>query len=73
MFCYCPLHLNKFTQRAGRNYTREEILDAVLTPGPPSAFRDQWLDFLGDCMAEFAQWISDNVHAVSPETLESRA
>ncbi len=68
MFCYCPLHLDKFTQRTGRNYTREEILAAALTPGPPSVFRNQWLDFLGDCMAEFAQWIGDNVHAVSPET-----
>jgi hypothetical protein len=68
MFCYCPLHLKKFAQRAGREFTRGEILEAVLQPGPPSAFRQQWLDFLGDCMAEFAQWISDNIHSQSPET-----
>ena len=68
MFCYCPLHLKKFAARAGREYTREEILAGVLTPGAPSALRQQWLDFLGDCMAEFAQWISDNVHAASPGT-----
>jgi hypothetical protein len=68
MYCYCPLHLKKFAQRAGRAFTREEILAAVLSPGPPSAFRQQWLDFLGDCMAEFAQWISDNIHSQSPET-----
>jgi hypothetical protein len=68
MFCYCPLHLKKFAQRAGKDFSREEILAAVLQPGAPSAFRNQWLDFLGDCMAEFAQWISDNVHSQSPET-----
>jgi hypothetical protein len=68
MFCYCPLHLKKFAQRAGKDFSREEILAAVLQPGAPSAFRNQWLDFLGDSMAEFAQWISDNVHAQSPET-----
>ncbi len=68
MYCYCPLHLKKFTQRAGREMTREEILAAVLAPGEPSAFRNQWLDFLGDSMAEFAQWISDHVHSQSPET-----
>ena len=68
MFCYCPLHLNQFAQLAGKDYTREEILAAVLQPGPPSAFRQQWLDFLGDGMAEFAQWISGQVHSESPET-----
>jgi len=68
MYCYCPLHLKKFAQISGKDYTREEILQAVLQPGTPSAFRGQWLDFLGDCMAEFAQWISDQIHAQSPET-----
>lgn len=68
MYCYCPLHLQKFARLAGKDYTREEILDAVLQPGPPSAFRGQWLDFLGDCMAELAQWISDQVHSQSPDT-----
>ena len=68
MFCYCPLHLGKFAQRAGQVHTREEILEAVLQPGPPSAFRNKWLDFLGDCMADLAQWISDNIHSQSPET-----
>jgi hypothetical protein len=68
MYCYCPLHLKKFAARVGREYTREEILAAVLQPGAPSDFRRQWLDFLGDCMAEFARWISDNIHSQSPET-----
>ena len=68
IYCYCPLHLQKFAQLAGHEYSREEILAAVLQPGPPSAFRNQWLNFLGDCMAELAQWISDNIHSQSPGT-----
>ncbi len=68
MYCYCPLHLKKFADAAGKEMLRKEILDAVLQPGTPSPARGQWLDFLGDCMAEFAQWISDNVHARSPQT-----
>lgn len=68
MFCYCPLHLAQFARRVGRAYSREEILAAVLQPGPPSAFRGQWLDFLGDSMAAFAQWIADQIHAESPQT-----
>ncbi len=68
MDCYFPLHQKQFAARAGRDYTRQEILAAVLQPGPPAAFRVLWLDFLGDRMAEFAQWISDQIHATSPET-----
>jgi len=68
MFCYCPLHLKKFATLAGRELTREEVLAAVLQPGPPSALRGQWLDFLGDCMAEFALWIREQVHSQSPQT-----
>jgi hypothetical protein len=68
MYCYCPLHLKKFAQRAGKEFSREEILQQVLTPGKPSDFRNQWLDFLGDCMADFALWIRGQVHSQSPET-----
>jgi hypothetical protein len=68
MFCYCPLHLKKFAASAGKEFSREEILAAVLAPGAPSEFRNQWLDFLGDCMAEFALWIREQVHSQSPET-----
>lgn len=68
MFCYCPLHLKKFAPRAGKEFSRAEILQKVLTPGVPSEFRNQWLDFLGDCMADFALWIREQIHAESPET-----
>ncbi len=68
MFCYCPVHLKKFAEHAGKEMSREEILEAVLRPGAPSGFRHQWLDFLGDCMADFAGWIREQVHEQSPET-----
>jgi hypothetical protein len=68
MFCYCPLHLKKFAARAGKEFSREEILQDMLAPGVPSEFRNQWLDFLGDCMAEFALWIREQVHSQSPAT-----
>jgi len=68
MFCYCPLHLDKFAALTGTSYTRESLLKEVLQPGKPSQLRNQWLDFLGDYMADFAKWIADEIHAVSPET-----
>jgi len=68
MFCYCSAHLNKFATLTGTNYTREELLKEILQPGKPSELRNKWLDFLGDYMADFAKWIADEIHAISPET-----
>ncbi|WP_316788260.1 hypothetical protein [Pedobacter frigoris] len=68
MFCYCPEHLNKFAALTGKTYTREDLLKEVLQPGKPSDLRNKWLDFLGDYMADFAKWVADEIHVVSPET-----
>jgi hypothetical protein len=68
MFCYCPLHLNKFAALTGKTYTRESLLEEVLKPGEPSATRNTWLNFLGSSMTELADWVSKTVRSVAPET-----
>ena len=68
MFCYCPLHLDKFAVVTGKTYTRENLLDEVLKPGVPSELRNTWLDFLGNSMTEFAAWVRTEVQSVSPQT-----
>lgn len=68
MFCYCPGHLNKFATLTGTYYTREALLKEVLQPGKPSSLRNKWLDFLGSYMADFAKWIANEIHSVSPDT-----
>lgn len=67
-YCYCDLHLNAFAERAGRRYTREDILQEITKPGDPSPLRKEWLDFLGDTMVDTADWLRSNVHSVSPQT-----
>lgn len=66
MFCYCPLHLAKFSALIGKTYSREMLLEEVLQPGPPSAVRIAWLDFLGGYMADLADWASQTIRSVSP-------
>jgi hypothetical protein len=67
-YCYCTLHLQEFSKRMGRKFTREELLEAVLKPGEPSIERLEWLDFLNETMNDTAGWISNTIHNISPET-----
>lgn len=71
-YCYCPLHLGLFHKRLGREpgrkLDREQLLRSILQKGQPDDLRTQWLGFLNDTMAETAEWISGEIHSVSPET-----
>ncbi|MDD3926654.1 MAG: hypothetical protein PHT33_08350 [bacterium] len=67
-YCYCPLHLKRFGEYAGRHYTREDLLEETLKPGEPTQLRREWLSFLGKTMTETAAWIEEQVHGISPDT-----
>lgn len=67
-YCYCDRHLAGFAEETGRRWERQELLDAILTPGPPSPVRRQWLAYLGRTMTDTAAWIREQVAAVSPQT-----
>ena len=67
-YCYCDLHLDAFSRKTGRSWTREELVAQVLAPGEPSPERDQWLELLGESMVDTAAWIRQTVHHVSPHT-----
>ena len=67
-YCYCSNHIKGFAKYTGKEYTREEIVKAVLKPGMPNQLRRQWLDYLGITMTETAEWIRNQVHEVSPGT-----
>ncbi len=67
-YCYCDLHLDAFAQRAGKRYSREELLAETLKIGEPTQLRLQWLDFLGDSMIECADWIKREVQGENPRT-----
>jgi hypothetical protein len=67
-YCYCPRHLQAFADRVGRYYDRETLVAELVKPGTPSPLRAQWMDFLGETMVDSANWVREQVQAVSPRT-----
>lgn len=66
--CFCDLHMDEFSRRAGRTLTREEFVEGLLQPGEPHPFRKIWLDVAREQMVELASSIGHAVHSVSPST-----
>ncbi|MGQ9515248.1 MAG: hypothetical protein ACUVTL_09435 [Thermoproteota archaeon] len=67
--CFCPLHLEAFSNRIGKSMSREDVIRAVLTSDlQPSNERRAWLDLMGDTMIDAAITIERAVHQTSPET-----
>ncbi len=66
--CFCPLHMQAFSQRVGKKVTREDVVAAILKPGQPHPWRKLWLDMQGELMIDTVSYLAKTVHAVSPET-----
>ncbi len=66
--CFCPVHLREFATRAGREVSREELVAAILKPGPPHPWRALYLEMQAEIMEETVHFLEQVVHAVSPET-----
>ena len=66
--CFCDLHMARFSQRVGRQVTRETSLRKILTQGPPHPWRDIWLDISRESLLEPAKKLGENIHAVHPAT-----
>jgi len=66
--CFCPIHIERFSEHIGEKITREKLVECILKPGPPHPLRRKWMDFLGDNMVKVAAKIEKAVHTVSPET-----
>ena len=66
--CFCDLHLDKFSKRMGKEYTREE-LSAVLSERTPSALEiiKKWRELMKDTLVDFAREIRKKLDEVSPE------
>ncbi len=66
--CFCDLHLQEVSKALNREYTRQELVSAILAKGEPSKERKVWLEILGWSMVNAAASIQKAVHEVSPET-----
>jgi hypothetical protein len=66
--CFCPLHMERFSERVGQTVTRRQLVEAILRPGRPHAWRAEFLDMQAEIMIETVRFLARTVHAVSPET-----
>lgn len=67
--CFCPRHLERFSDLVGRKVSREEVIEAILAPGPPHPWRSRWLEMMGGIMIDVVRTLEQAVHGVNPKVL----
>lgn len=66
--CFCPLHLARFAARVGQPVSRTELVQAILQPGTPHPWRQEYLDLQAEVMIETVAFLAKSVHEISPAT-----
>ena len=64
--CFCPLHVNRFNEELGTQYTREELANRVISNSGNT--RVQFTESVGRSMLELAEALEQAVHRVNPST-----
>lgn len=59
--CFCDLHMKKYNERLGANYTREEFTDRLFRKKPEKRVKKAWLDVSRECMASLAEDLGKSV------------
>ena len=59
--CFCDLHIKKYNEKLGTNYTREEFTDRLFRKTPEKRVKKAWLDVSRECMRSLAQDIGNTV------------
>lgn len=59
--CFCPLHMKKYNEKLGANYTREEFKDKLFGENADEAVKRAWLDVSRETMADTAEFIGKTV------------
>ena len=66
--CFCPVHMKRFSERVGERVGRQDLVAAILKPGPPHRWRREYLDMQAEIMVETVGFLAEIVHATSPDT-----
>jgi len=66
--CFCELHMTRFSDLVGKKIYREDLVEAILSPGHPHPWRKLYLDMQSEIMNNTVSLLSKTVHTVSPET-----
>ena len=67
-YCFCDKHISLFNKHYKVSYTREKLVEEILSEGAPMWARTAYLEFLSATMTETASWIAATVHKISPKT-----
>lgn len=65
MGCFCPEHMQAFTEKLGRAYTLEELKEKIFCGGP-TVERDAWLEIMGNDMRDFCREVRATIDGVDP-------
>lgn len=66
--CFCALHMDEYSRRAGKTLTRQAFAKGMLAPGTPTPLRQVWLETHRDTWVEIARLLEQAVHTVAPAT-----
>lgn len=68
--CFCPLHLEEFSKRQNKKYTREQLLEIFKTETEESIrLRRAWAELSKDTMVGLATAIRQKIDEVAPDTI----
>lgn len=61
--CFCPLHMKRYNEKLGTNYTREEFREKLFGKNADEAAQRAWLDVSRETMSDFAAFLGNTVKA----------
>lgn len=66
--CFCDLHMQKFNEKLGANYTREQFVQKVFSKGKLNAERKAWLEVNEATMSEISEKIGTFIKGLGLRT-----
>lgn len=67
--CFCQLHLAKLAEKLGiEKVTRQDVLEHILAPDEPDAWRKAWMDVCCDSICRPAETVAQEVCRRAPNT-----
>ena len=66
--CFCPIHLERFAERVGRRYEREELASLLASGSPEAAeLKKIWRGLCRDTLVGFAETLRRKLDKEAPE------
>ena len=66
--CFCDLHMQRYNEKLGTAYTREEFTDLLFRKGCDEQVRNAWLDVSRETMNDLAEFLGKTVKEVGLNT-----